>query len=52
MWEVLAADFQEFMKIGRIAGLTYNLVTMFIKTSILAFFLRFFIDCAFRLAVD
>jgi hypothetical protein len=52
MWEVSAADFQEFMKIGMIAGLlTYNPVTLFIKTSILSFYLRFSIDRAFRLAV-
>jgi hypothetical protein len=52
MWEVPAADFQEFMKIGMIGGLlTYNLATLFIKTSILSFYLRFSIDRAFRLAV-
>ena len=52
MWEISAVDFQEFMKIGMIAGLlTYNLATLFIKVSILAFYLRFSIDRAFRLAV-
>ena len=52
MWEVSAADFQEFMKIGMIGGLlTYNIATLFIKTSILSFYLRFSIDRAFRLAV-
>ncbi|KAK4448867.1 hypothetical protein QBC34DRAFT_406270 [Podospora aff. communis PSN243] len=52
MWEVLAVDFQEFMKIGMIGGLlTYNLATLFIKTSILSFYLRFSIDRAFRMAV-
>ncbi|KAK0622773.1 hypothetical protein B0T14DRAFT_425653 [Immersiella caudata] len=52
MWEVSAMDFQEFMKIGMIGGLlTYNLATLFIKTSILSFYLRFSVDRAFRVAV-
>jgi hypothetical protein len=52
MWDVPLVDFQEFMKIGMIGGLlTYNIATLLIKTSILAFYLRFSIDRAFRFAV-
>lgn len=52
MWEVSLQDFQQFMKIGMIGGLlTYNLATLFIKMSILCFYLRFSVERAFRVAV-
>ncbi|GAB1315631.1 hypothetical protein MFIFM68171_05841 [Madurella fahalii] len=52
MWDNPLEDFQMFLKIGIIGGpLTYNLATLFIKTSILSFYLRFSVERAFRLAV-
>jgi hypothetical protein len=52
LWDISLLDFQQFMKLGMIGGLlTYNLATLFIKASILSFYLRFSIDRAFRVAV-
>jgi len=51
-WDVPLVDFQKFMKIGMIGGaFTYNLATLFIKISILSFYLRFSVDRAFRYTV-
>ncbi|KAK3348984.1 hypothetical protein B0T25DRAFT_569643 [Lasiosphaeria hispida] len=49
MWDITPADLQLFLKLGMIGGaLTYNLATLFIKVSILSFYLRFSVDRAFR----
>ncbi|KAK5651200.1 hypothetical protein OQA88_12707 [Cercophora sp. LCS_1] len=52
MWDISLADFQKFLKVGMIGGLlTYNIATLFIKMSILCFYLRFSVERAFRFAV-
>jgi hypothetical protein len=52
IWEVDLHTFSETMKIMMLGGaLTYNLTTMFVKLSILSFYLRFSVDRAFRVAV-
>lgn len=50
LWDVPLADFKMFIKLGSIGGsLTYNLSTLFIKVSILQFYLRFPSGWAFQL---
>ncbi|KAM7193093.1 hypothetical protein V8F33_007965 [Rhypophila sp. PSN 637] len=50
MWDVRAEALQRFLKLGITGGsLTFNLSTLFIKLSILTFFLRFPTERAFRL---
>ncbi|KAK3292997.1 uncharacterized protein B0H64DRAFT_327411 [Chaetomium fimeti] len=52
IWELDYVTFSETMKIMMLGGaFTYSFTTMFIKLSILSFFLRFSMDRAFRLAV-
>ncbi|KAH6847666.1 hypothetical protein B0I37DRAFT_431444 [Chaetomium sp. MPI-CAGE-AT-0009] len=52
IWELDYVTFRETMKIMMLGGaFTYSFTTMFIKLSILSFFLRFSMDRAFRLAV-
>ncbi|KAK4186947.1 hypothetical protein QBC35DRAFT_386072 [Podospora australis] len=53
MWDIPFPDFQKVMKLGMIGGaFTYNITTLFIKVSILSFFLRFsLVDHKFRFAV-
>jgi len=52
IWDLDYETFSQTMKIMMLGGaLTYNLTTMFIKLSILSFYLRFSIDRAFRIVV-
>ncbi|KAL1840772.1 hypothetical protein VTJ49DRAFT_7727 [Mycothermus thermophilus] len=52
IWDLEFSTFQFVMKLGMIAGAgSYNLCTLFVKLSILSFYLRFSIDRAFRIAV-
>ncbi|KAK3942479.1 hypothetical protein QBC46DRAFT_309058 [Diplogelasinospora grovesii] len=52
IWDVPLPSFMRFMKLGSIGGsVTYNMGTVFIKTSILAFYVRFSPDNAFRITV-
>ncbi|KAL2193798.1 hypothetical protein P885DRAFT_71812 [Corynascus similis CBS 632.67] len=52
IWELDQETFKETMKIMMLGGaLTYNLTTMFIKLSILSFYLRFSVERSFRIAV-
>ncbi|GAB1317874.1 Satratoxin biosynthesis SC1 cluster protein 4 [Madurella fahalii] len=52
IWDLPLDAFKAVMKLGMIGGaMTYNLCTLFIKLSILSFYLRFSIDRAFRMAV-
>ncbi|KAK4234792.1 hypothetical protein C8A03DRAFT_18371 [Achaetomium macrosporum] len=52
IWDVSFDDFKAVMKLGMIGGaMTYNLCTLFVKLSILSFYLRFSVDKAFRIAV-
>ncbi|KAM7204683.1 hypothetical protein V8F20_003467 [Naviculisporaceae sp. PSN 640] len=49
LWEVTMESFKRFLKLGIIGGsLTFNLATLFIKMSILSFYLRFPTERAFR----
>ncbi|KAL2186503.1 hypothetical protein L209DRAFT_755200 [Thermothelomyces heterothallicus CBS 203.75] len=52
IWELDYETFKDTMKLMMLGGaLTYNLTTMFIKLSILSFYLRFSVETSFRIAV-
>ncbi|KAK4155678.1 hypothetical protein C8A00DRAFT_31521 [Chaetomidium leptoderma] len=52
IWDLDFETYKETMKLGMIGGsMSYNLCTLFVKLSILSFYLRFSVDRAFRMAV-